>query len=396
MRRTVIDQLAFKLNAIAQNDEYVEKLMQGMNKFYTTTKPGNAELFVLFFPPSTCKDTNQTFGNQTGNELKKSGIDIENVSVIEIFPFYHTTAANKFDQKLFSKLYKKNEEFQNAINKYFTDCFKIEMKATELENQKKTVYIGGQQAQKVYREALVDNLVPREPEQEGEISLLYSSWKVSTNEATERTIDIYAMEAVHPSYHLVKARQKDASELYRQTMDIYIALHKRNTDGTPMKESLDDRQNAAVEMYKAVVNLLKEENWITEEDALKFRPSCLHTTSLNNIERARNVLIALECCYDVPLLNLGFSQQFTSLSEDEWKKLCQRLITWVGNNPKEVSERCFALGSFWSAVSRLNDDEWNKLCQRLITWVENNREVSDRCLALGSFWSAVSRLNDDE
>ena len=171
MRRAATDQLAFKLKAMAVNDGNVRSLMQEMNKFYTTTKPGNAELFVLFFPPSTCQQSNKTFGNRTGNELKTSGIDIENVSVIEIFPFYHTTAANKFDQKLFSNLYDNNKEFQNAINKYITDCFTIEMKATEFGNQKetekKTLYIGGNQAQKVYREAFSENLVTREPEQEG-------------------------------------------------------------------------------------------------------------------------------------------------------------------------------------------------------------------------------------
>ena len=406
MRRAATDQLAFKLNTIALNDGNVGKLMQEMNKFYTTTKPGNAELFVLLFPPSTCQESNKTFGNRTGNELATSGIKIENVSVIEIFPFYHTTAANKFDQKLFSKLYKKNEKFRNAINEYFTDCFTIEMKATELENQKKTVYIGGQQAQKVYREAFSENLVTREPEQDGEIYLLYRSCKVSINEATERTIDIYAMEGVHPSYHLVKARQKDASELYRQTMDIYKALHEWNTGGKPMKELLTDLLYAAVKKYNDVVDFLKEENWIKElggqlvriskEKVLKFRPSCLHTTSVDHIKKAINFLIALKCCYYVPLLHLGFSQQFTSLSEDEWNKLCARLKTWVENN-REVSDRCFALGSFWSAVSSRNDDEWKKLCQRLKTWVENNtRNVSDRCFALGSFWSAVSSQDDEK
>jgi hypothetical protein len=101
--------------------------MKGLKFFYTITEPGNPQMMLLLFPPTTCLSSKVTFGNSIGIELRTQKIDTENVSVIEIFPFCHEKAAKKFDQDLFSQFYLQNEMFQTAINKYIKNYFDIVM-----------------------------------------------------------------------------------------------------------------------------------------------------------------------------------------------------------------------------------------------------------------------------
>ena len=52
-------------------------------------------LLLLFYPPTDCLKTGATLGNDTGRELGKI-LDIDEVSVIEQFPYVHKEASGRF------------------------------------------------------------------------------------------------------------------------------------------------------------------------------------------------------------------------------------------------------------------------------------------------------------
>jgi hypothetical protein len=94
----------------------------------------------------------------------------------------------------------------------------------------------------------------------------------------------YAMNGVHPPYHLMKARDERAIECFRLNMAIFRALSIHAIENVPMNDALITEQADKVRDYNDVVDHIKTLN-IDIDKVLQFRASCLHTTNVTQLKK---------------------------------------------------------------------------------------------------------------
>ncbi len=244
-----LDAALVKIRKMEIKRKEVTVFMDKLQLFYTNTELGNDYLALLFYPPTAALKSGCTLGNATGRELVKENID---ASVIECFPFAHVVKSNKFDQRKFLTLFENNEKFQKVIKRYIMENFRIEHEAFRIRHRgnhsRHPVYIGGVVASLVYKQCYHTH----EKEADAHVSV-----HLLTTQCFENGDDMYyAMEGVHPSYHLMRGRAKEACECFRLNMVIFRALTNNAIENIPMKDTLTLEQAAKIQECNDVVNLL--------------------------------------------------------------------------------------------------------------------------------------------
>jgi hypothetical protein len=289
----------------------VTVFMKNLQRFYTDTELGQDHLGLLFYPPSRSLKTKRTLGNATGRELQKENISM---SVIECFPYAHQVSSNKFDQRMFRSLFENNESFQTAIKSYILENFRIEHEAFKIKHpdnhSKHALYLGGVVARVVFTQCY--------PTQEHEPTDAVSIPLLSTQCFANSCDMFYAMNGVHPSYHLMKGRDKRASECFRLNMAIFRALTIHAIENVPMNDTLTTEQAAKVREYNDVVDYIKSLN-IDIDKVLHFRASCLHTTNVAQIKKAYIFVQANNIIDFKVFFHLSFSENFILVEDDKWK-----------------------------------------------------------------------------
>jgi hypothetical protein len=221
-RKDSIDTLDATLAKLRQREigpKEVTSFMEKLQLFHTNTELGNDHLCLLFYPPSAALKSGFTLGNATGRELQKENID---ASVIECFPFAHVEKSKKFDQKMFRRLFENNIDFQKTIKRYIRENFRIEHEAFKMKHpsnhSRHPLYIGGVVANVVFKQCY--RTQEKEPNADVTIHLLTTQCCINGEDM------YYALDGVHPSYHLMRGGAKRACEFFRFNMAIFRAFTK--------------------------------------------------------------------------------------------------------------------------------------------------------------------------
>ncbi len=159
----------------------------------------------------------------------------------------------------------------------------------------------------------------------------------------------YAMDGVHPSYHLMKGRDKKASECFRLNMAILRALTKYAIDNVHTQDTLTAEQAAKVREYNKVVNLLKTIN-VDKENVLHFRASCLHTTNVAHVEKVHLFMQDNNIFIFNVFLHLAFSETFILVCDDDLMKIMKRL------RDDDIPDAAMKAGGFWAKLLVSNAD----------------------------------------
>ncbi len=227
----ILDAALAKIRQDGIGAKEVSAFMDKLKLFHTNTELGKVHLSLLFYPPTAALKSRYTLGNATGRELQKENVDM---SVIECFPYAHIEKSKNFDQQKFRTLFEHNYGFQKAVKRYICENFRIEHEAFKLRHpsshSKHSVYLGGVVASLVFKRCHTTEVL--EPDAEVATPLLRTP-------CLEKCRDtFYAMEGVHPSYHLMKARERSACECFRLNMAIFRALTQYAMANIPMNETL--------------------------------------------------------------------------------------------------------------------------------------------------------------
>ncbi len=191
----------------------------------------------------------------------------------------------------------------------------------------------------------------------------------------------YAMNGVHPSYHLMKARDKRASECFRLNMTIFRALTIHAIENVPMNDTLTTEQAAKVREYNDVVDYIKSLN-IDIDKVLHFRASCLHTTNVAQIKKAC-IFVQANNIVDLNVFfHLSFSENFILVEDDEWKIILERIAT------EGIPEKAMNTGGFWSKIL-VEDDKW----EIILEWIATEG-IPEKAMNTDGFWSNILEKDD--
>jgi hypothetical protein len=376
-RKDSIDKLDAALAKIQQDGigaKEVSAFMDKLQLFYTNTELGKVHLSLLFYPPTAALKSGFTLGNATGRELQKENVDM---SVIECFPYAHIEKSKNFDQRKFKSLFQNNYQFRTAVRCYIKENFLIEFEAFKLRHpctiSKHPVYLGGVVATLVFKHCYTTT--EQEPNAEVTIPLLRTPCLAECGDM------FYAMEGVHPSYHLMKAREKRACECFRLNMAIFRALTSYAIANIPMNETLTFEHVAKVRKYNDVINCLKTLH-IDKELVLHFRASCLHTTDVAHIEKAHLFVQDNNIHNFTVFLHLAFSEILILVPDDKWKTILKRIRI------AEIPDRAMNTDGFWAKIS-VPDDKWKTILKRV-----RIAEIPDRAMNTGGFWAKISVPDD--
>ena len=302
-RVTIIEDLVKNIKQIP--DDSINNFFTDLQLFEPTTSIGNNLILILFYPPTNCMFTNESFGNKTG-KLLTNYFDLKRLSLIDVIPYLHIEASGKFDQKMFYKLYITNTEFRNVLNTFVIKCLLLEIKMNK--NKKFIVYLGGKVPYNIFWNCFniliksSSSLFKKLDDVNVGCDVILTPVEVIQN--NNRTV-LYTYKGIHPSAGM---KNPQASELVRKDLLSLKVLNKIAEECSSVlqcdfiqeckdkfEKYIDVEDKEITEKYNKI-----KDYFITKQEILGIKldkiiayyPSFLYITSTNHIDCAVNVKIS--------------------------------------------------------------------------------------------------------
>ena len=302
-RVTIIEDLVKNIKQIP--DDSINNFFTDLQLFEPTTSIGNNLILILFYPPTNCMFTNESFGNKTG-KLLTNYFDLKRLSLIDVIPYLHIEASGKFDQKMFYKLYITNTEFRNVLNTFVIKCLLLEIKMNK--NKKFIVYLGGKVPYNIFWNCFniliksSSSLFKKLDDVNVGCDVILTPVEVIQN--NNRTV-LYTYKGIHPSAGMMNPQ---ASELVRKDLLSLKVLNKIAEECSSVlqcdfiqeckdkfEKYIDVEDKEITEKYNKI-----KDYFITKQEILGIKldkiiayyPSFLYITSTNHIDCAVNVKIS--------------------------------------------------------------------------------------------------------
>ncbi len=105
-------------------DSVTSKFFKQLKLFKPTTTIGHNLLMILFYPPTNCKVSKESFGNKTG-VLLSNFFELSQISLIDVIPYLHKVLSKSFKQKVFHDTYNNNAVFNKSFTQFIVNCLRI-------------------------------------------------------------------------------------------------------------------------------------------------------------------------------------------------------------------------------------------------------------------------------
>ena len=278
-------------------DNSIIEFFKELKLFYPTTTIGNNLIFILFYPPTNCLISNNSFGNKTGNLLSKY-FDLANVSLIDVIPYLHIRKSSDFDQNRFFQLYTNDTAFQDAINLFVIQCLQLEI--MDKDNDQRILFLGGKVSSSIFWNCVKNYLDPSLVNILGNIDLGFDViiTPLLIKISPTRTVTLYAFKGIHPSSGMMNPK---ASKIVRKDLLVLKVLLQivkesvsNNTDfievvRVQFQEQMEKEAKLILENYKKI-----SDHFVTCEDTLGIKlvemkkqyPSFVYITSIDHINAA--------------------------------------------------------------------------------------------------------------
>ena len=272
-------------------------------------------------------------------------IDLQEVSLIELFPFLHKDGSGKFEQDLLQELLEKNQEFAGLVCTWVDECMKLEdTGAAEAwaaqnsgeEEPPSVIYAGG-----LVVAALLKKIYGSEPLSLADIDV----------ELRQTTRGMVVYEADHPSHFLMKGGDAETAKRFRATMEIWPALTKSIRHGASFQEQLGESGRLQTEQEAATRSAIARHKLDIDQVLARCR-SGMHTAKAETIDWAAD-FARKYCGGDRRVtIQLGFSERVRNMSPAERERL-DRLL-----DDPTTTALVTELIKHGSGIKRMADKEW--------------------------------------
>ena len=268
-------------------------------------------------------------------------IDLNKVSLVEMFPYLHRDGSGQFKQDLLSQLMQKIPEFAKLVHTWVATCVQLEREgaagAWAAQNGDETeplsvIYVGGLEVAKV-----LENIY-------GSVPLRLAGIDVELRQTTNGMV-LYVQD--HPSYWMMKGGDAATFERFRATMDIWPALTKSIRHGANLQHELGESGRMQVAQEAETLSAIERHKL----DVMQVKAWCksgLHTGVAETIDWAAG--FAQKHCSGDPgvTIRLGFSEHVRHMSPAERARLEDRGATIGAFGPRAMGS-----DSFWVAARDL-------------------------------------------